>query len=53
MREQAASREADLKRLLAESLAALKAQEREVMDLQVAITEGKERFIKEEERNSR
>ena len=53
LREQAAGREANLKRLLAESSAALKAQEREVMNLQVAITEAKERFIKEEERNSR
>ena len=53
LQEQAADREAELKRLLAESSVALKAQEREVMNLQVAITEAKERFNKEEERNSR
>ena len=50
--ERVAGREANLKRLFAESSVALKAQEREVMNLQVAITEAKERFIKEEERNS-
>ena len=41
--------EADLKRLLTESSASLKAQEGEVMNLQVAITEAKQQFIKEEE----
>ena len=51
-REQAASREANLKRLLAKRSAALEAREREVMTLQVSITEAKERFIKETERNS-
>ena len=52
LREQAVGREADLKRLLAESSAKLQAKEREVLDLQVANTEAKERWIKEEERNS-
>mgnify|MGYP000173227332 CR=1 FL=1 len=51
--EQAAGREADLKRLLDESSAKLQAKEREVLDLQVANTEVKERLSTEEERNSR
>ena len=52
LQEQAAGREADLKRLLDESATKLQAKEREVFDLQVANTEAKERLIKEEERNS-
>ena len=52
LREQDAAREAELTQLLVESSVALKAKEREVLDLQVAITEAKERVIREEERNS-
>ena len=45
LREQATGREDDLKRLLDESMTKLKGREREVLDLQVANTEAKERLI--------
>ena len=45
-------REAELKQMIAENSATLKVKEREVLDLQVTITEAKERVIREEERNS-
>ena len=50
LREQATGREDDLKRLLDESMTKLKGREREVLDLQVANTEAKERLINEEEK---
>ena len=51
LREQAASREAELKQISDEHSAALKAKEKEVLDLQVALSEAKERVLKEEERH--
>ena len=52
IREQATSREAELKQRIDEHSAALKAKEKEVLDLQVVLTEAKERTLKEGERNS-
>ena len=46
------SREAELKQMTDENLTAVKAKEREVLDLHVALTDAKERVLKEEERNS-
>ena len=52
LREQAASREAEVKQMFDEHSVALKAKEKEVLDLPIALTEAKERVIREEERNS-
>ena len=46
LREQAASREAELKQLIDENSTSLKAKEREVLDLHVTLTEAKERVLK-------
>ena len=51
LREQAASREAEVKQMVDEHSFALKAKEKEVLDLQVALTEAKERILREEEQN--
>ena len=51
LREQAAIREAELKQRIDEHSVALKAKEKEVLDLQVALTEAKECVLMEEERN--
>ena len=51
IREQAVSRETELKQRIDEHSAALKAKEKEVLDLQVALTEAKECILREEERN--
>ena len=45
------SREAELKQMTDENLTAVKAKEREVLDLHVALTDAKERVLKEEERH--
>ena len=50
--EQEASHEAELKQTIDENSAVLKEKEREVLDLQVALTEEKECVIREEERNN-
>ena len=49
LREQAAKREADLKRLLKERTTKIQAMEKEVADLQAANTEATQRLAKEEE----
>ena len=51
LREQVAIREVELKQRIDEHSVALKAKEKEVLDLQVALTEAKERILREEERN--
>ena len=51
LREQAASREAELKQIIDENSAALQAKEKEALDLHVTLTEAKERVLREEERN--
>ena len=51
LREQAASREAELVQKMEEHSVALKAKEKELLDLQVALTNAKERILREEERN--
>ena len=51
LREQAASREAELKQIIDENSAALQAKEKEALDLHVTLTEAKERILREEERN--
>ena len=51
LREQAASREAELAQRMEEHSVAMKAKEKEVLDLQVALTEAKECILREEERN--
>ena len=51
LREQAAIREAELKQRIDEHSDALKAKAKEVLDLQVTLTEAKERILREEERN--
>ena len=50
LREQAAEREADLKRLLDERTNKLQAMEKEVADLQAANTEATQRLAREEEK---
>ena len=45
------SREAELKKMIGEHAVTLKAKEKEVLDLQVALTEAKERILREEEQN--
>ena len=51
LREQAAIQEGELKQRIDEHSVALKAKEKEVLDLQVALTDAKERILREEERN--
>ena len=51
LREQAASREAELAQKMEEHSVALKAKEKELLDLQVALTDAKEHILREEERN--
>ena len=51
LREQAASRDAELAQRIEEHSVALQAKEKEVLDLQVALTDAKERILREEERN--
>ena len=51
LREQVASREAEIKQMIDEYLVTLKAKEKEVLDLQVALAEAKEHILREEERN--
>ena len=51
LQEQAASREAELAQRMEEHSVAMKAKEKEVLDLQVALTDAKERILREEERN--
>ena len=52
LREQAASREAELAQRIEEHSVALKAKEKEVLELRVALTEAQERILREAERNS-
>ena len=53
LREQAASKEAEFKQRMEEYSAALKAKEKEVLDLKAALTDAKEWNLREEERNRR
>ena len=52
LREQAVSREAELAQRIEEHSLALKAKEKEVLELRVALTEAQERILREAERNS-
>ena len=47
-RAQAASQEAELKQVITENSAVLKAKEKDVLDLQITLTEAKERILLEE-----
>ena len=51
LREQATSREAELAQKMEEHSVALKAKEKEVLELRVAPTEAQERILREVERN--
>ena len=51
LRKQATSREAELAQRMEEHSVAMKAKEKEVLDLQVTLTDTKERILREEERN--
>ena len=51
LREQAANKEAEFKQRMEEYSAALKAKEKEVLDLKAALTDAKEWNLREEERN--
>ena len=51
LQEQATSREAELAQRMEEHSVAMKAKEKEVLDLQVTLTDTKERILREEERN--
>ena len=51
LREQTTSREPELAQRMEEHSVAMKAKEKEVLDLQVTLTDTKERILREEERN--